>query len=334
MNISPKAQHYIDLEDRYGAHNYHPLPVVLSRGEGVYVWDVDGKRYYDFLSAYSAVNQGHCHPTKFFGYDKLLPMNSGAEAVETALKLARRWGYVRKGIPENEALIITCEGNFHGRTITIVSISTDPDSYSQYGPFTPGFISIPYDDSEALRKVLEEKGDKVAAFLAEPIQGEAGVYVPHDGYLKECYDLCKKHNVLFIADEVQTGIGRTGRMFACDHEGIRPDMITIGKALSGGVLPISAVLADDEIMLTIKPGEHGSTFGGFPLAAKVAVAALEVIRDEHLTENAERRRKCPRSIPPSSSPSAARDCSTPSSLSRRRVSRPGTSAWQWPRRAS
>ena len=285
MNISPKAQHYIDLEDRYGAHNYHPLPVVLSRGEGVYVWDVDGKRYYDFLSAYSAVNQGHCHPkivdalcdqahrlcltsrafyndclgpyeemaTKFFGYDKLLPMNSGAD-----------------------------------RTITIVSISTDPDSYSQYGPFTPGFISIPYDDSEALRKVLEEKGDRVAAFLAEPIQGEAGVYVPHDGYLKECYDLCKKHNVLFIADEVQTGIGRTGRMFACDHEGIRPDMITIGKALSGGVLPISAVLADDEIMLTIKPGEHGSTFGGFPLAAKVAVAALEVIRDEHLTENAER----------------------------------------------
>ena len=254
------------------------------------------KRYYDFLSAYSAVNQGHCHPkivkalcdqaqrlcltsrafyndclgpyeemaTKFFGYDKLLPMNSGAEAVETALKLARRWGYIKKGIPENEALIITCEGNFHGRTITIVSISTDPDSYSQYGPFTPGFISIPYDDSEALRKVLEEKGDRVAAFLAEPIQGEAGVYVPHDGYLKECYDLCKKHNVLFVADEVQTGIGRTGRM------------------------PISAVLADDEIMLTIKPGEHGSTFGGFPLAAKVAVAALEVIRDEHLTENADK----------------------------------------------
>ena len=215
-------------------------------------------------------------------------MNSGAEAVETALKLARRWGYIKKGIPENEALIITCEGNFHGRTITIVSISTDPDSYSQYGPFTPGFISIPYDDSEALRKVLEEKGDRVAAFLAEPIQGEAGVYVPHDGYLKECYDLCKKHNVLFVADEVQTGIGRTGRMFACDHEGIRPDMITIGKALSGGVLPISAVLADDEIMLTIKPGEHGSTFGGFPLAAKVAVAALEVIRDEHLTENADK----------------------------------------------
>ena len=228
--------------------------------------------------------------TKFFGYDKLLPMNSGAEAVETALKLARRWGYIKKGIPENEALIITCEGNFHGRTITIVSISTDPDSYSQYGPFTPGFISIPYDDSEALRKVLEEKGDRVAAlaFLAEPIQGEAGVYVPHDGYLKECYDLCKKHNVLFVADEVQTGIGRTGRMFACDHEGIRPDMITIGKALSGGVLPISAVLADDDIMLTIRPGEHGSTFGGFPLAAKVAVAALEVIRDEHLTENADK----------------------------------------------
>jgi ornithine--oxo-acid transaminase len=215
-------------------------------------------------------------------------MSSGAEAVETALKLARRWGYKVKGIPENEALIITCEGNFHGRTITIVSISTDPDSYSQYGPFTPGFISIPYDDTEALRKVLEEKGDKVAAFIAEPIQGEAGVYVPHEGYLKECYDLCKKHNVLYIADEVQTGIGRTGRLFATDHEGVRPDIITIGKALSGGVLPVSAVVADDEIMLTIKPGEHGSTFGGFPLAAKVAVAALEVIRDEKLTENADR----------------------------------------------
>ena len=301
MDILPKAQYYIDLEERYGAHNYHPLPVVLTRGEGVYVWDVEGKRYYDFLSAYSAVNQGHCHPkivkalcdqahrlcltsrafyndclgpyeqmaTRFFGYDKLLPMNSGAEAVETALKLARRWGYVKKGIPENEALIVTCQGNFHGRTITIISISTDPESYSQYGPFTPGFVSIPYDDSDALRKVLEEKGDKVAAFLVEPIQGEAGVYVPHDGYLKECYELCKKYGVLFVADEVQTGIGRTGRMFCCDHEGIRPDIIAIGKALSGGVLPISAVLANDEIMLTVRPGEHGSTFGGFPLAAKV-----------------------------------------------------------------
>ena len=320
MNISPKAQSYIDLEDKYGAHNYHPLPVVLSKGKGIYVWDVDGKRYFDFLSAYSAVNQGHCHPkivkalcdqahdlcltsrafyndclgpyekfaTEYFGYDKLLPMNSGAEAVETALKLARRWGYIRKGIPENEALIITCDGNFHGRTITIVSISTDPDSYSQYGPFTPGFVTIPYNDPKALEQVLEEKGDKVAALMLEPIQGEAGVYVPDDGYLKTCYDLCKKHNVLFVADEVQTGIARTGRMLCSDHEGIRPDMVIIGKALSGGVLPVSAVLADDEIMLTIKPGEHGSTFGGFPLAAKVAMAALQVVKEEKLTENAER----------------------------------------------
>ena len=311
---------YIALEERYGAHNYHPLPVVLERGEGVFVWDVEGKRYFDFLSAYSAVNQGHCHPkivkaltdqaqklcltsrafyndclgpyekfaTEFFGYDKLLPMNSGAEAVETALKLARRWGYKVKGIPENEALIVVCNGNFHGRTITIVTMSSDPDSYSQYGPFTPGFIQIPYDDTAALEKVLDEKGDKICAMLVEPIQGEAGVYVPHDGYIKKCYELCHKHNVLFVADEVQTGIGRTGKMFACDHEGVRPDMITIGKALSGGTLPVSAVLADDEIMLTILPGEHGSTFGGFPLAAKVAVAALEVIRDEKLTENAAR----------------------------------------------
>ena len=320
MSITPKAQQFIDLEDRYGAHNYHPLPVVLSKGEGPFVWDVDGKRYFDFLSAYSAVNQGHCHPkivkalcdqasklcltsrafyndclgpyekfaTEFFGYDKLLPMNSGAEAVETALKLARRWGYKVKGIPENEALIVVCDGNFHGRTITIVTMSSDPDSYGQYGPFTPGFVRIPYNDTDALAKVLDECGDRVAAMLVEPIQGEAGVYVPSDGYIRKCYDLCHAHNVLFIADEVQTGIGRTGKMFACDHEGVRPDMITIGKALSGGVLPVSAVLADDEIMLTILPGEHGSTFGGFPLAAKVAVAALEVIRDEHLTENAAR----------------------------------------------
>ena len=320
MEKKLSAADYIALEEKYGAHNYHPLPVVLERGQGVYVWDVDGKRYYDFLSAYSAVNQGHCHPkivkavcdqaqklcltsrafyndclgpyekmaTEFFGYDKLLPMNSGAEAVETALKLARRWGYKVKGIPENEALIVVCEGNFHGRTITIVTMSSDPDSYSQYGPFTPGFIQIPYNDVEALRKVLDEKGDRVCAMLVEPIQGEAGVYVPSDGYIKACYDLCHAHNVLFVADEVQTGIGRTGKMFACDHEGVRPDMITIGKALSGGTLPVSAVLADDEIMLTILPGEHGSTFGGFPLAAKAAVAALEVIRDEHLTENAAR----------------------------------------------
>jgi ornithine--oxo-acid transaminase len=320
MEKKLSAADYIALEDKYGAHNYHPLPVVLERGEGVFVWDVDGKKYFDFLSAYSAVNQGHCHPkivkaltdqaqklcltsrafyndclgpyekfaTEFFGYDKLLPMNSGAEAVETALKLARRWGYKVKGIPENEALIVVCNGNFHGRTITIVTMSSDPDSYSQYGPFTPGFIQIPYNDVQALEKVLDEKGDKVCAMLVEPIQGEAGVYVPSDGYLKKCYDLCHKHNVLFVADEVQTGIGRTGKMFACDHEGVRPDMITIGKALSGGTLPVSAVLADDEIMLTILPGEHGSTFGGFPLAAKVAVAALEVIRDEKLTENAAR----------------------------------------------
>jgi ornithine--oxo-acid transaminase len=320
MNISKKAQDYIDLENNYGAHNYHPLPVVLSKGQGIYVWDVDGKRYFDFLSAYSAVNQGHCHPkivkalcdqaqelcltsrafyndclgpyeefaTKFFGYDKLLPMNSGAEAVETALKLARRWGYIHKNIPENEALIITCDGNFHGRTITIVSISTDPESYGQYGPFTPGFVTIPYNDASALEKVLKEKGERVAALMLEPIQGEAGVFVPDDGYLKKCYDLCKKHNVLFVADEVQTGIARTGRMLCCDHEGIRPDIVIIGKALSGGVLPVSAVLSDNEIMLTIKPGEHGSTFGGFPLAAKVAVAALQVVKEEHLTENAER----------------------------------------------
>ena len=320
MIVTKTAQKYIDLEDRYGAHNYHPLPVVLSRGKGPFVWDVDGKRYFDFLSAYSAVNQGHCHPkivkalceqaqelcltsrafyndclgpyekfaSEFFGYDKLLPMNSGAEAVGTALKLARRWGYKVKGIPENEALIVVCDGNFHGRTITIVTLSSDPESYGQYGPFTPGFIRIPYNDTEALARVLDEKGNRVAAMLVEPIQGEAGVYVPDDGYIRKCYDLCHRHNVLFIADEVQTGIGRTGKLFACDHEGVRPDMITIGKALSGGVLPVSAVLADDEIMLTIRPGEHGSTFGGFPLAAKVAVAALEVIRDEHLTENAAR----------------------------------------------
>lgn len=319
MNITPNAQRYIDQENRYGAHNYHPLPVVLAKGKGAFVWDVDGKKYFDFLSAYSAVNQGHCHPkivkalcdqaqnlcltsrafyndclgpyeefaTRYFGYDKLLPMNSGAEAVETALKLARRWGYVCKGIPENEALIVVCEGNFHGRTISIVSMSIDPDSYYQYGPFTPGFVKIPYDDPEALEKVLDECGDKVAGFIVEPIQGEAGVYVPQDGYLRRCFEACRKHNVLFIADEVQTGIARTGRMLCSDHEGIRPDIVVLGKAISGGVLPVSAVLADDPIMLTIKPGEHGSTYGGFPLAAKVAVAALEVVKEEHLTEKAE-----------------------------------------------
>jgi ornithine aminotransferase len=319
MEITPKAQQFIDQENQYGAHNYHPLPVVLAEGKGAFVWDVDGKKYFDFLSAYSAVNQGHCHPkivgalcdqaqklcltsrafyndclgpyeefaTKYFGYDKLLPMNSGAEAVETALKLGRRWGYVRKGIPEDQAIIIVCEGNFHGRTISIVSMSIDPDAYYQYGPFTPGFLKIPYNDAAALEKVLDECGDKVAAFIVEPIQGEAGVFVPDKGYLSRCYNACKKHNVLFIADEVQTGIARTGRMLCSDHENIRPDIVILGKAISGGVLPVSAVLADDDIMLTIKPGEHGSTYGGFPLAAKVAVAALEVVKEEHLTEKAE-----------------------------------------------
>lgn len=314
-----KSEEFIELEHHYGAHNYHPLPVVLSKGEGPFVWDVDGKKYFDFLSAYSAVNQGHCHPkivkalcdqaqtltltsrafyndclgpyekyiTEYFGYDKVLPMNTGAEADETALKLARRWGYKVKGIPENEAIIICCEGNFHGRTITIVSMSNDPDSYGQFGPFTPGFVKIPYNDTKALEEVLAKHGDKVAAFLVEPIQGEAGVFVPDEGYLKTCYDLCKKHNVLFIADEVQTGIARTGKLLACDHEGIRPDMIILGKALSGGVIPVSAVLADNEVMLTIGPGEHGSTFGGFCLAGKVAVAALEVVKEEKLAERAE-----------------------------------------------
>lgn len=308
------------MEHRYGAHNYHPLPVVLCKGEGAFVWDVEGKRYFDFLSAYSAVNQGHCHPkivkalcdqahtltltsrafyndclgpyekyiTEYFGYDKVLPMNTGAEADETALKLARRWGYRVKGIKENEALIICCEGNFHGRTISIISMSTDPDSYGEFGPFTPGFVKIPYNDAKALEKVLEQHGERVAGFLVEPIQGEAGVFVPDDGYLKKCYDLCKKHNVLFIADEVQTGIARTGRMLACDHEGVRPDILILGKAVSGGVLPISAVLADDPIMLTIGPGEHGSTFGGFCLAGKVAVAALQVVKEEGLAEKAEK----------------------------------------------
>lgn len=314
-----RSEQFIEMEHQYGAHNYHPLPVVLSKGEGAFVWDVEGKRYFDFLSAYSAVNQGHCHPkivnalceqaktltltsrafyndclgpyekyiTEYFGYDKVLPMNTGAEADETAMKLARRWGYKVKGIPENEAIIICCEGNFHGRTISIISMSTDPDSYGQFGPFTPGFVKIPYNDSAALEQTLEKLGDKVAGFLVEPIQGEAGVYVPNDGYLKKCYELCKKHNVLFIADEVQTGIARTGKMLACDHEGVKPDILILGKALSGGVIPVSAVLANDEIMLTIKPGEHGSTFGGFCLAGKVAMAALQVVKDENLEQKAE-----------------------------------------------
>ena len=308
---------YIQREDKYGAHNYHPLPVVLDRGEGVYVWDVEGKKYFDFLSAYSAVNQGHCHPkivgamteqaqkltltsrafynsllgefeqyiTEYFGYDKVLPMNSGAEGDETALKLCRKWGYEKKGIPENEAKIVVCEGNFHGRTITIISMSTDPDSYKGFGPYTPGFVTIPYNDTEALEKALEDPN--VAGFLVEPIQGEAGVYVPDEGYLSKAYELCKEKNVLFIADEVQTGLARTGKLLACDHEEVRPDILILGKALSGGVYPVSVVLADDDIMLCIKPGEHGSTYGGNPVAAKVAIAALEVLKEENLAERAE-----------------------------------------------
>lgn len=312
------TQDYINREDKYGAHNYHPLPVVLERGEGPFVWDVEGRRYFDFLSAYSAVNQGHCHPTiikaltdqaqkltltsrafynsvlgeyeeyitKYFGYDKVLPMNSGAEADETALKLCRKWAYKKKGIRENQAKIICCEGNFHGRTISIISMSTDPDARNDYGPFTPGFITIPYNDLPALESAL--KDPDVAGFLVEPIQGEAGVYVPDEGYLKKAKALCEAKNVLFIADEVQTGIARTGKLLCCDHEGVRPDILILGKALSGGVLPVSAVLADDEIMLTIKPGEHGSTFGGNPVAGKVAIAALEVIKNEKLAENADK----------------------------------------------
>ena len=303
-------QEYIERESRYGAHNYHPLPVVLQRGKGIFVWDTDGKKYFDFLSAYSAVNQGHCHHkivgavceqagklaltsrafhndvlgqweeyvTRFFGYDKVLPMNTGAEADETALKLCRKWAYLKKGIKDGMAKIIVCDGNFHGRTITIVSMSADPEAYRDYGPYTPGFVKIPYNDIPALER---------AGFLVEPIQGEAGVYVPDEGYLRRACDLCHAHNVLFMADEVQTGIGRTGRMLACDHEGVRPDILILGKALGGGVVPISAVLADDEIMLTIKPGEHGSTFGGNPVACRASMAALEVVREERLTENAE-----------------------------------------------
>ena len=311
------------LENRYGAHNYHPLPVVLHRGEGIYVWDVEGKKYFDFLSSYSAVNQGHCHPRivkalkdqadtlcltsrafyndafceyekfihQYFGYDKVLPMNTGAEAVETALKLARRWGTVKKGIENDKVKIICCEGNFHGRTVTVITMSNDPSSYADYGPLTPGFIRIPYNDPKALEDALKKYGKEVAAFIVEPIQGAAGVFVPDDGYLKKCYDLCHKHNVLFIADEVQTGIARTGKMLCSQHDGIRPDIVILGKALGGGVLPVSACLADDDIMLNIKPGEHGSTFGGFPLAARVAVEALKVVKDEKLVQNAEKMGK-------------------------------------------
>ena len=311
-----KSQKAIALEDKYGAHNYHPLPVVLKKGKGVFVWDVEGKTYFDFLSAYSAVNQGHCHPrilkalynqaenltltsrafyseplgeyeqyiTEYFGYDKVLPMNTGVEAVETALKLCRKWGYEKKGIPLNQAKIIMVEGNFHGRTLGVISGSTDPDSRGGFGPYLPGLTIIPYNDTRALAEAAADPN--VAGFLVEPIQGEAGVYVPDDGYLSTCLEICKQNNILFIADEVQTGLARTGKMLCVDHENIRPDIIILGKALSGGVFPVSAVLADDEIMLCIKPGEHGSTYGGNPLACKVAMEALQVIKDEGLVDNA------------------------------------------------
>lgn len=317
MNSLLSSADAIALEEKYGAHNYHPLPVVLTKGEGVYVWDVEGKKYYDFLSAYSAVNQGHCHPklvealttqaqqltltsrafyndklgvyeekiTKLFGFDKVLPMNSGAEAVETALKLTRKWAYEVKGTPEDQAVIVVCENNFHGRTTTIISFSNDPDARKNYGPYTEGFVRIPYNDITALKEALANKN--VAGFLVEPIQGEAGVFVPNDGYLAQAYALCKENNVLFIADEVQTGIARTGKLLAVDHENIKPDVLVLGKALSGGMYPVSAVLANDDIMGVIKPGQHGSTFGGNPLAAAVAMAALDVVIDEKLAENAE-----------------------------------------------
>ena len=308
----------MELEDKYGAHNYHPLPVVLAKGEGVFMWDVEGKRYFDFLSAYSAVNQGHCHPkiisalidqvktleltsrafynnvlgvyekfiTGYFGYQRVLPMNTGAEGDETALKLCRKWAYKIKGIPEDQAKIICCENNFHGRTITVISMSTDPQARQDYGPFTPGFVIIPYNDLNALERALQDP--TVAGFLVEPIQGEAGVFVPDKGYLRKAYEMCRAKNVLFIADEVQTGIARTGKLLACEWEGFKPDILILGKALSGGLYPISAVLTNDDIMLTIQPGEHGSTFGGNPVAARVAIAALEVVRDEKLAENAQK----------------------------------------------
>jgi ornithine--oxo-acid transaminase len=319
QTLSSKAEEMIAKENQYGAHNYHPLPVVLERGEGIFVWDMDGKKYFDFLSAYSAVNQGHCHPkivnamikqaqtltltsrafyndqlgnyeeyvTNYFGFDKVLPMNTGAEAVETALKLCRKWAYEVKGIPENQAQIIVCENNFHGRTTTIISFSNDESARKSFGPFTAGFIKIPYDDIEALENVLKSTPN-IAGFLVEPIQGEAGVYVPADGYLAKAKALCEKYNTLFIADEVQTGIARTGKLLAVHHENVQPDILILGKALSGGVYPVSAVLANDEIMNVIQPGQHGSTFGGNPIASAVAIAALEVIREENLSENAER----------------------------------------------
>ena len=317
INISPNTQHYIELEEKYGAHNYHPLPVVLNRGEGVFLYDVDGKRYYDFLSGYSAVNQGHCHPkiiaalieqarkltltsrafhndllgeyekyiTGYFGFDKVLPMNTGVEAVETSIKLSRKWGYEVKGIAAGKAKIIVCAGNFHGRTSTVISFSSDPAAIKNFGPYMPGFEVIPFNDIAALERSFQDKN--VAAFLFEPIQGEAGVIVPDEGYYKAVRMLCTEYNVLLVADEIQTGLARTGMMLACDHENIRPDILLLGKALSGGTIPVSAVLCDDEIMLTIKPGEHGSTYGGNPLACAVGIASLQVLKDEQMAANAE-----------------------------------------------
>lgn len=316
IDMSSKSSYYLELEELYSAHNYHPLPVVLSKGKGVHLWDVDGKQYYDFLSGYSAVNQGHCHPrivdaliqqsqqltltsrafhsdllgeyakfiTGFFGYDKVLPMNTGVEAVETGIKLCRKWAYQVKGIEEGKAVIIVCDGNFHGRTSTVISFSNDPSAKKNFGPYMPGFVSIPYNDIPALEKALADK--QVAGFLVEPIQGEAGVLVPDDGYLAKAKQVCEAANVLFIADEIQTGLARTGKMLACDHENVRPDILLLGKALSGGMLPVSAVVCDDEIMLTIKPGEHGSTYGGNPLACKIAIEALTVLKEEKMAANA------------------------------------------------
>jgi ornithine--oxo-acid transaminase len=315
--ISSRTQHFLELEDKYGAHNYHPLPVVLTKGKGVFVWDVDDRRYYDFLSAYSAINQGHCHPriietfveqaqrltltsrafhndvlgeyeefiTRFFGYDKVLPMNTGVEAVETGLKLARRWGYEVKGVPQGKAKVITCAQNFHGRTINVISFSTDEQSRNNFGPFTPGYEVIPYNDIPALTIALQDPN--VVAFLVEPIQGEAGVVVPDEGYMAKVASLCKEANVLLIADEIQTGLCRTGKMLCCGHDGVRADIVLLGKALSGGTMPVSAVLADNEVMMAIKPGDHGSTYGGNPLACKVSIAALQVLVDEKMAENAE-----------------------------------------------
>lgn len=314
--MSSKTQYYLELEEKYSAHNYHPIPVVINRGEGVYVWDVEGKRYYDFLSGYSALNHGHCHPkivkafieqaqrltltsrafhndwfgeyakfiTRFFGYDKVLPMNTGVEAVETAIKLCRKWGYEVKGIEKEKAIIVVCEGNFHGRTSGVISFSSDPDAKNNFGPYMPGFISIPYNDVDALARVLKNKN--VCGFLVEPLQGEAGVILPDEEYLAKTKQLCGQANVLFMADEIQTGLGRTGKMLACDFENVRPDILILGKALSGGMMPVSAVLADNAIMLTLKPGEHGSTYGGNPLASKIAIVALQVLQEENMPANA------------------------------------------------